>query len=243
MKEVIRLNDNARVVVEVLDNGSIVVTLEQRIGRNVMLDRTWQPVNFKRFGTRNGYKISPPGAISKLFGDTLEKRIRKAVSRCRSRAIKLASIHQAISQIVPPPTSEDASSIEDLIHIMARDLHRRLSRALPERGHTLSHEQREHLNIIFMGAIDNIVQAVEGMPLIGVSVVDIRNAPEDVRQIFGEMMRDVIGIDRSVPSTQPQPIPQPEGTENQSSPDTRRERIDDIIHGAIEDDETEDPNS
>jgi hypothetical protein len=150
----IRIRDNVRIKIEVLDDGSVLVSLEQTIGGSSYYDSSWQAVNFRKWPAyRSGYKIRPPGYLARLCGDTLEKRVRSKIAKCQSVAHQIHTAKHTVAKIVPP---EEESNLDKLAKRLYRRLLQRLQQTTSYRRQDFSNEELQQLELIFNQAIDNI---------------------------------------------------------------------------------------
>ena len=150
----IRIRENARIKIEVLDDGSVLISLEQTIGTSPFYDSSWQIIKFRRWPAySSGYRVRAPGKIARLFGDTLEKRVRKAIGKCQSAAHQLHSAKHAVAKIAPP---EEESAIDKLAKRLYQRLLQRLQQTASYRRQDLSDEELQQLEVLFNQAIDMI---------------------------------------------------------------------------------------
>lgn len=244
----IPIAETLRIVIDVLDNGSVRVSLEQRVSKSMLADRTWQPVSFRGWPVMsNGYKVSPPSRLTQMLGSTLEKRVRRAISKCRSASNNLQSTKQTIKSIVPPQQDRE-SSTEDLVYRMSRDLYNRLRRHV-NTGNNLNPTQRRDLELILSSAVDHVMgllrdpsapsnlrqsRGTEQPRAGGGAFISVREAPEEVRQGFEQILGDLLGVPRNNDGEPTTPANVPASTPEVSAEPTTTEhtptRLDNIIH-------------
>jgi len=115
----INIGDDLRVSLEVLDNGSIRVTLEKR-----EQTRSWEPSNFKWLRCKNGYTVKRPGFLEKLLGRTFQDKVCLAIKKCRKAGLRMREARNVVQKLTPKETRE--CKINDLVADIAASLKERL---------------------------------------------------------------------------------------------------------------------
>jgi len=114
-RQVIRVGDDLRVVVEVFCSGSIKLSLEQRKPHHIS-DHSWEPVSFRMWPlSRDGYVIRRP----------TKKKAERYIEKCRKAALRIRKSQAVARSLVPADNRED--QIEELVSDIIRSAKQRLN--------------------------------------------------------------------------------------------------------------------
>ena len=114
-RQVIRVGEDLRVVVEVFSSGSIKVSLEQRKPHHIS-DHSWEPVSFRMWPlSRDGYVIRRP----------TKKKAERYIEKCRKAALRIRKSQAVARSLVPADNREE--QIEELVSDIIRSAKQRLN--------------------------------------------------------------------------------------------------------------------
>jgi hypothetical protein len=219
----IRIRDDTRIKVEVLDDGSVLVSLEQTIGRSTFYDSSWQAVKFRRWPAfSSGYRINPPGKIATWFGDTLEKRVRAKIKKCQTVAHQINTAKHTVAKIVPP---DEETNVEKLAKRIGQRTLQRIQHRFLERREGATDEEVEALERFLNQAIDRIVadphfaEQSDTSDVVEALITTLQMLPAE-----GEGGRVLFRSDAQ-PNSQPDEEQKADTSQTEASPN----RLDDII--------------